>query len=238
MRYDIDLTGRTRRWAPSLALTVELLQRIMTSTPIIVFLTGVLVLGLGYFAVFVPLFKVSPVHKTQIRDLKLLEKSIDEQRDALLREAKAALQVQGEAPGWTARILALGEDVPDGLWLSRVALDEEQPKAGRRRPTGAQAQPESAQIYLIIEGRVDTRLFPSPLEPISRYLARVREDPRIREVIGALELVNTSATKEDPMVVSFQLKGLWTPGGPAGKKPEDRIQALIQAQGPAQGAKR
>ncbi len=237
MRYDIDLTEGSKRWAPSLAPSWDRLYRTMTSTPFIAFLIGILVLGLGYFAVFVPLFQVSPVHKAQIRDLRLLEKNIAEQRDALLREAKAALQIQGEAPGWSARIISLGEDVPEGLWLSRVALEEEQPKAGRRRPTGPQGQPEPAQTYLIIEGRVDTRLFSSPLDPISRYLGRVREAPEIREVISSLDLVSSSATKEDPLVVSFQLKGLWTPGG-LGGKPEERIQSSLRAGGPAKGAQR
>ncbi len=194
MRYDIDLTEGSKRWAPSLAPSLDLLHRTMTSTPFIAFLMGILVLGLGYFAVFVPLFQVSPVHRAQIRDLRLLEKSIDGQREALLKEAKAALQIQAEAPGWSARIMSLGEDVPEGLWLNRVALEEEQLKAGRRRPTGPQAPAEPAQIYLVIEGRVDTRLFSSPLEPISRYLGRIREAPEIREVISSLELVSSSAT--------------------------------------------
>lgn len=228
MRYDIDLSEGSRRWTPSVMLLAEGLQRVVTSTPLIVLLIGILIIGLGYFAVFVPLFKVSPVHKAQLRDLKLLQTGMEQQREGLMKEAKAALQVQSQAAGWAESLAALEEHLPEGLWLSRVALEEEQVKGPRPKTQATQGQEEPPRKYLVIEGRVDGRQHASPLEPISRYMRDLQGDPRIGEVVSPLRLTWSAATKEDPTLVSFQVKGLWRSADP-----EKRLQEWIAAQGGA-----
>jgi len=228
MRYDIDLSQGSRRWTPSILLLVEGLRRIVTSTPFIVLLMGIVVMGLGYFAIFVPFFRVSPVHKAQLRDLKLLQSGIEQQREGLMREAKVALELQARAAGWAHRMAALEEHLPDGLWLSRVALEEEQIKGARPKPQTGQGKQEPPRKHLVIEGRVDARQHPSPLEPISRYMRGLQEDPRIKEVVSSLWLTSSAATKEDPALVGFQVRGLWSPADP-----EKRLQEWMAAQGRA-----
>ncbi len=228
MRYDIDLSEGSRRWTPSILLLAEGLQRVVTSTPFIVLLMGVLIMGLGYFALFVPLFKVSPVHKAQLRDLKLLQTGMEQQREGLMKEAKVALQVQAQAAGWGQGLAALEEHLPEGLWLSRVALEEEQTKGPRPKAQAPPGQGEPSRKHLVIEGRVDVRQHASPLEPISRYMRGLQEDPRIGEVVSSLRLTSSAATKEDPTLVGFQVKGLWRPADP-----EKRLQEWMAAQGSA-----
>ncbi len=228
MRYEIDLGEGSRRWTPSILLLAEGLQRAVTSTPFIVLLMGILIIGFGYFALFVPLFKVSPVHKAQLRDLKLLQTGIEEQREGLMREARVALQVQAQAARWAQVWAALEEHLPEGLWLSRVALEEEQIKGPRPRTQAQQAQQEPPRRHLVIEGRVDGRQHASALEPISRYMRGLQEDPRIGEAVGSLRLTSSAATKEDPTLVGFQVKGLWRP-----PDPEKRLQEWMAARGGA-----
>src|SRR5512134_2034715 len=103
MRFDIDFSGGKKPWAPSWGLIGERLLAILSSTPFMVLVMGILVVGIGYFAVFVPLFGVSPVHKTQLRDLQTLQAGIQQNREGLLREGRVALTIQAEAPGWAAR---------------------------------------------------------------------------------------------------------------------------------------
>lgn len=228
MRYDIDLSEGSRRWTPSVLLLAEGLQRVVTSTPSIVLLMGILIIGLGYFAVFVPLFKVSPVHKAQLRDLKLLQTGMAQQREGLMKEAKVALHVQSQAAGWARSLAALEEHLPEGLWLSRVALEEEQIKGPRPKTQATQGQQEPPRRHLVIEGRVDGRQHASPLEPISRYMRDLQGDPRIGAVASPLRLTSSAATKEDPTLVGFQLKGLWRP-----VDPEKRLQEWMATQGGA-----
>ncbi len=200
---------------------------LVTSTPFLALLVGVVLLGVAYFAVFVPLFGVAPVRKDQLRDLRLLQAGVEQQRASLLNEARAALQLQLDSPGWGARLQALGDHVPEGMWLTRVALEDDQPKGAKRRPAGQAAQSEPPKVYLIVEGMVDARRFPSPLEPISGYLRHLKEDPRIRDMAN-LDLASSTASKDDPLVVGFLLRGHWRPEATRGK-PEERIQAVIKA---------
>ncbi len=189
-------------------------------------------MGIGYFAVFVPLFGVSPVHKAQLRDLRLLQANIQQKREGLLKEGRAALTVQTEAPGWADRIRAIGKHVPDGVWLSRIGLEEDRSKTARKPAPGPQSQPEPVKVFLVLEGRVDVRRFASPLEPISRFTDLLRGDPRVREVVPSLQLVSTQVTKEDPGVLAFQVRGLWNPETWKGKV-EERIQKQLTAPAPA-----
>jgi len=228
MRYDIDLSEGSRRWTPSILLLAEGFRRIVTSTPFIVLLMGIVIMGLGYFGIFVPFFRVSPVHKAQLRDLKLLQSGIEQQREGLMREAKVALELQARAAGWAHRMGALEEHLPEGLWLSRVALEDEQIKGARPKTQAGQGRQEPPRKHLVIEGRVDARQHPSPLEPISRYMRCLQEDPRIREVVGSLSLTSSAATKEDPALVGFQVRGLWSTADP-----EKRLQEWTEAQGRA-----
>lgn len=226
MRYDIDLSEGSRRWTPSILLLAEGLKRVVTSTPFMILLIGILVIGLGYFAVFVPLFKVSPVHKAQLRDLRLLQTGMEQQREGLMKEARAALQVQAEAPGWAKSLEALEQHLPEGLWLSRVALEEEQMKGPRPKTQAQQGQQEPPRKHLVIEGRVDGRQHVSPLEPISRFMMALEGDPRIGDVVSPLRLTSSAATKEDPTLVGFQVRGLWRPADP-----EKRLREWMAARG-------
>jgi hypothetical protein len=230
MRYDIDLKEGRRGWSitQSLLAALERLQMALVSTPFILTLVVVLALGVGYYGVYVPLFRSSPFYKSQLRELNLMLKGIAKQREELIGEAEVAYKTHLTAPGWTSRILAFGEHVPEGLWLNRLALEEEKPQRARgRRTSGERAGTAQPTKFLVIEGQVDTGPYPSSLELISQYLRKLNGDPRIREVVHALHLVSSEVKKGDPTVVTFHIRGPWKQEPLQGKL-EDRIENWLK----------
>jgi hypothetical protein len=229
MRYDIDLLGKRRHWAPSFASVIERVKRILSSTPTIILLTVILVVCLGYFLVLAPLLRQPADQKGQLQELRLQLQTLEQQREALIQEGNVAMQITDLASGWAPLIHAIGGLVPNGLWLSRIALEEEQRPGAPRVTPSTQTGWEPSTKYLVIEGMVDTRRHDSPLEPISAYMDGLRREEGIRKELTSIELVSSHATEDDPGILVFKIKGQWMPGGGQGTL-EDRVKVRLESQ--------
>ncbi len=227
MRYAIDLSeGRsTRRWRPR--LNGERLLEFFTSTGVLVAMVGAVVLALAYFAAMDLLRRGFSEEKAKVKELRLIQASFAKEKESLLEHTKILLALKYQAPDWPARLRAIGDAVPEGLWLTKIALQEPQIKKGA---PSSQPQPQAGKMLLLVEGRVDARSFSSVLEPVSLLVSRLKSDPQLSALVPDLELASLQSTKEDPMTVAFQLKGMWDFGQWRGK-PEERIKEELQRAG-------
>jgi hypothetical protein len=227
MRYAIDLSeGRSaRRWRPR--LNGERLLEVFTSTGVLMAMVGAVVLAVAYFTAMDLLRGMSSQEKAKVKELRLIQASFAKERESLLEQTKTLLALKYQSPDWASRLRGIGDAVPEGLWLTRIVLQEPQAKKGA---PSSQPQPQAGKMLLLVEGRVDARSFSSVLEPVSLLVSRLKSDPELSSLLPDLELVSLQSTKEDPMTVSFQLKGTWDFGQWRGK-PEERIKEELQRAG-------
>lgn len=231
MRFRIDLgeggKGQENAWR---ALGVRVME-LMGTTPALVVLASVLIVGVAYFALLAPLLGGHVGQRERLRELRLVQASLVQEKESTLQEVRAALALESESPGWAGLLATVGALVPDGVWLSRIAMEESKESRARRLIQGPQAQGTSANVFLVIEGFVDARRFSSVLEPLSRMVAQLQAEPGIGRILSNLELSSTQATKEDSRVVGFQIRGRWDPAE-LGPKPEDRMNKALQEVSP------
>lgn len=231
MRFRIDLgeggKGQENAWR---ALGVRVME-LMGTTPALVVLASVLIVGVAYFALLAPLLGGHVGQRERLRELRLVQASLVQEKESTLQEVRAALALESESPGWAGLLATVGALVPDGVWLSRIAMEESKESRARRPIQGPQAQGTSANVFLVIEGFVDARRFSSVLEPLSRMVAQLQAEPGIGRILSNLELSSTQATKEDSRVVGFQIRGRWDPAE-LGPKPEDRMNKALQEVSP------
>ena len=227
MRYAVDLSeGRSpRRWRPQ--LNGERLLEVFTSTGVLIAMVGAVVLAVIYFTAVDLLRGKSSAEKAKVKELRLIQASFSKEKEALLEQTKTLLALKYQSPDWAARLRAIGDALPEGLWLTKIALQEPQTKKGA---PSSQPQPQAGKMLLLVEGRVDARSFSSVLEPLSLLVSRLKSDPELSSLVPDLELASLRSTKEDPMTMAFELKGTWDFGQWRGK-PEERIKEELQRAG-------
>jgi hypothetical protein len=225
-RFRIDLkeegVSSARPWAGLYGSLVE----ILSSRYLLVGLGIILLLGAGYLVVIEPLLGAGAGQREHLRTLRLQQASLAQEKEAVMQEAVAMLGLEAQSPGWARLVLALAEKVPEGVWLSRVSLEEDRAAKARKSPGGPKAEAKNPRLVVVLEGRVDARRFPSVLEPLSVMMRQLKADPGFGPVVPDLELVNTQVTKEDPMAVGFEMRGHWSPEAWKGK-PEERIRQML-----------
>lgn len=227
MHFRIDLgeggKGQEKAWR---ALGIRVME-LMGTTPALVVLASVLLVGVTYFLLLAPLLGGHVGQRERLREIRLIQASLAQEKESTLQEVRAALALESESPGWAGLLATIGALVADGVWLSRIALEESKESRVRRPAQGPQAQGTTVNVFLVIEGFVDARRFSSVLEPLSRMVGQLQAEPGIGRILSNLELSSTQATKEDSRVVGFQIRGRWDPAE-FGSKPEDRINKALQ----------
>ena len=214
MRYDINLIEEQRRWSlSSFAASPEGLQRALGSNIFILGLLIAVLAGVGYYGVYETLFRSSSTEERNIKELKIIVQGLEAQRLEVIQEGEAAYRTRYEVPPWSTIVFAIGKHVPEGIWLMRVALEREKsPRNHRRAPAGNKGQEIAQKKYLVIEGKVDSRLHPYPLEPVSKYLEALHADQRITALVPSLQLSSGETTEDKPHIVSFQIRGAFGSG--------------------------
>jgi hypothetical protein len=209
MRYDINLVEERRRWTLSTFVgRPEGLQKALGSNIFILGLLVAVLAGVGYFGVYETLFSSSSAEERNIEELRIIVQGLEAQRLEVIQEGEAAYRTRYAIPRWSTIVFAIGKHVPEGIWLTRVALEREKVSRNRRRASsGNKAQEVPLKKYLVIEGQVDSRSHPYPLEPVSKYLEALHTDQRIAAFIPSLQLSSGETTEDKPNIVSFQIRG-------------------------------
>lgn len=209
-----------RNWSNFYATLGEFL----TSTYALAGFTVLVLLVAAYLMLLEPLLGGDSARKENLKALRLRQAALAQEKEILFQEAAELAGLEAQSPGWAELLEALVQKLPEGVWLSRVSLEED--KSSKSRKSGAQAEVKDTRLLMLVEGRVDARRFPSALEPVSKMIKDLKADPRFGSVVPNLELASTQASKEDPSMVSFELRGIWSPEAWKGK-PQDRVRQLL-----------
>ncbi len=227
--FGVDLregVSKGRTWSNFYLNILETL----TSTYLLAGLCLLVLLAAAYLMVAQPLFKSDSAQREHLKALRLQQAALAQERELLLQEARALASLEAESPGWAAVLGVLARKTPDGVYLSRVSLEEDKASKGRKGSSPGQTQAKESRLWVLVEGKVDVRRFSSALEPISMMLRELRAEPGFGSVVSHLELASTQVSKEDPSWVSFELKGIWSPDTLKGK-PEDRVRQILSGAG-------
>lgn len=203
-------------------------------------LAAVVLGAAGYLMILQPLLGSDSAQREHLKALRLRQAALTQEKEILLQEAAELAGLEAQSPGWAGLLEALAEKVPEGVWLSRVSLEEDKSSKSRKSAGGAQAELKDSKLLMVVEGKVEARRFPSALEPVSRMIRELKVDPRFGPVLSNLELASTQASKEDPFLVGFELRGIWSPELWKGK-PQERLRQLLSGKlspgGAPQGGK-
>jgi len=202
------------------------LLELLTSAYTLVGLVLIVVLAAGYLMILEPLLGSDAAQREQLKALRIRQAALAQEKEILLQEAAELVGLEAQSPGWAGLLEALAEKVVEGVWLSRVSLEEEKGSKARRSTGGAQSELKESRLLMVVEGKVDTRRYPSALEPVSQMIRELKGDPRFGSVVSNLELASTQVSKDDPFLVSFELKGIWSPEAWKGK-PQERVRQIL-----------
>ncbi len=202
------------------------LLEVLTSTYLLVGLAVVVFSAGGYLMLVAPLLGGGAAQKEHLKSLRLKQAALAQEKEILVQEAMALAGLEAESPGWARVLEVLAGKVPEGVWLSKVSLEEEKSSKARRSQGSTQAEAKELRYFLVVEGRVEARRFPSALEPVSRMMEELKADPGFGSVVSNLELASTQLSKDDPFLLGFQLKGTWSPESWK-TKPEEKIRELL-----------
>lgn len=227
MRYAIDLgEGRkASRWR--YRINGERLLEVLTSNWVFIALISTVVLAVAYFLAMDLVRGMAPEQKAKVKELRLIQGAVAKEKESMIEQAKVLLTLKSQSPGWAEKLRTIGHGLPEGIWLTKIALQEPQARKGGQP---GQQQQWAGKMLILVEGRVDTRSFASVLEPITLLVSRLKSDQEFSSLVPDLELASLQATKEDPMVVAFQVKGTWD--WEKGKeKTEERIREELKRAG-------
>lgn len=202
------------------------LAEILTSVYVLAGLAVIVVLAAGYLMILEPLLGSDSAQVEQLKALRIRQAALAQEKEILLQEAAELAGLEAQSPGWAGLLEALAEKVPEGVWLSRVSLEEDKKSKARKSTGGAQSELKESRLLMLVEGRVEARRYPSALEPVSQLIRELKEDPRFGSVVSSLELASTQASKDDPFLVSFELRGIWSPEAWKGK-PQERVRQIL-----------
>lgn len=231
-RVDLKEGGSSgRSWAGFYPGLLEFL----TSTYVLAGLAVLVLAAAAYLTILEPLLAGDSTQKENLKALRLGQAALAREKEVLLQEAAELAGLEAQSPGWAGLLEALAEKVPEGVWLSRVSLEEEKSSQGRKATVGPQAEAKEPRFSVVVEGKVQVRRFASALEPLSKMIGELKGDARFGPVVSDLELASTQLSKDDPSLMSFQLKGTWSPQTWKGK-PQDRVRQLLSGAAPPKAA--
>lgn len=202
------------------------LVEILTSGYLLGGLTVLVLAAAGYLMILQPLLGGDSAQREELKALRITQAALAQEKGILLEEAAELGNLKAQSPGWAAVLEALAEKVPEGVWLSRVSLEEDKSSKPRKSGAAAQGEPKETRLLMVVEGRVEARRFSSPLEPVSKMMRDLKEDVRVGSVVSNLELASTQVSKDDPFLVSFELRGIFSPEAWKGK-PQDRLTRFL-----------
>ena len=130
-----------------------------------------------------------------------------EEWDSLHQKISLNSELKGKQIWWTPKLQALGELIPENIWINSLSVQKSAPSPRRASSSRAKASPARPRpsMALILEGFAlpgDNQGFRS----IENFAQELRGNPTFSKIIEGIDLTTATRTEREELpVMSFQL---------------------------------
>ncbi len=192
---------------------VKSLRRILSATLLLAFFLLIMLMGYIYIDSYYEikdrqnqLALISKKHATLNQEVfRIVE--YKEEWDSLHHKISLTSELKGKQIWWTPKLQALGELIPENIWINRLSVQKSAPAPRKVSSPGAKASPAKAHpsITLILEGFAlpgDNRGFRS----IENFAHQIKENPAFSKIMKDINLTTASRTEQEEIsAMSFRL---------------------------------